>query len=219
MLIARTSLHDETVARLRAMVTEGELPPGSRIPERALCERFGISRTPLREALKVLAAEGLVELLPHRGARVTTLSAGALREVFEVVGALEALAGELACSRIDEAGLARIAGLHEAMAGHHRRGELAAYFACNEAIHEAIVAAAANPQLAEMYHLLSRRARRARYLANLTPERWDEAMAEHAALLAALQARDGARCAVLLRAHLDHKLATVVDAFASPGAE
>jgi DNA-binding GntR family transcriptional regulator len=214
MLIARTSLHEETVSRLRVMVTEGELLPGARIPERDLCERFGISRTPLREALKVLASEGLVELLPHRGARVTTLSADALREVFEVVGALEALAGELACSRIDEAGLARIGLLHDVMAGHRQRGDLAGYFACNEAIHEAIVAAAGNPQLGEVYHLLSRRARRARYLANLTPERWEQAMAEHEELLAALRARDGARCAALLREHIEHKLTTVVDAFA-----
>src|ERR1700738_2048711 len=97
MLISRISLHDETVSRLRAMILEGELLPGSRIAERELCDRFGISRTPLREALKVLAAEGLVELLPHRGARVSRLSDHELRDAFEIVSALEALAGELAC--------------------------------------------------------------------------------------------------------------------------
>jgi DNA-binding GntR family transcriptional regulator len=215
MLIARLSLHDETVARLRSMITEGELLPGARIPERELCDRFGISRTPLREALKVLASEGLVELLPHRGARVTMLSAPELRDAFEVVAALEGLAGELACRRIDEAALAEIEALHAEMAGHYRRGDLAAYFGCNQAIHEAINRAAGNQQLTELYALLSNRVRRARYLANHSPERWAAAMREHEEILDALRRRDGPACNALLRAHLAHKLYTV----AGPGDE
>src|ERR1700676_3071568 len=206
MLIARLSLHDETVARLRSMITEGELLPGARIPERELCDRFGISRTPLREALKVLASEGLVELLPHRGARVTMLSAPELRDAFEVVAALEGLAGELACRRIDAAALAEIEALHAEMAGHYRRGDLAAYFGCNQAIHEAINRAAGNHQLTELYALLSNRVRRARYLANHSPERWAAAMREHEEILDALRRHDGPACNVLLRAHLAHKL-------------
>jgi DNA-binding GntR family transcriptional regulator len=215
MLIARLSLHDETVARLRSMITEGELLPGARIPERELCDRFGISRTPLREALKVLASEGLVELLPHRGARVTMLSAPELRDAFEVVAALEGLAGELACRRIDAAALAEIEALHAEMAGHYRRGDLAAYFGCNQAIHEAINRAAGNHQLTELYALLSNRVRRARYLANHSPERWAAAMREHEEILEALRRRDGPACNMLLRAHLAHKLYTV----AGPGDE
>ena len=215
MLIARLSLHDETVARLRSMITEGELLPGARIPERELCDRFRISRTPLREALKVLASEGLVELLPHRGARVTMLSAPELRDAFEVVAALEGLAGELACRRIDAAALAEIEALHAEMAGHYRRGDLAAYFGCNQAIHEAINRAAGNHQLTELYALLSNRVRRARYLANHSPERWAAAMREHEEILEALRRRDGPACNMLLRAHLAHKLYTV----AGPGDE
>src|SRR3982074_2956292 len=117
--IVRLSLHDETVARLRTMITEGDLLPGARIAERELCDRFGISRTPLREALKVLASEGLVELLPHRGARVTSLSAVELRDAFEIVATLEALAGELACRRMDDAALAQIEADHLRMAEHY----------------------------------------------------------------------------------------------------
>src|ERR1700716_359205 len=162
MLISRLSLHDETVARLRTMITEGHLAPGSRIAERDLCDRFGISRTPLREALKVLASEGLVELLPHRGSRVTRLSAPELRDAFEIVAALEALAGELACQRITDAQVDEIAAVHARMEEHYRRGELTEYFACNQTIHEAINRAAGNPQLTGMYALLSNRVRRAR---------------------------------------------------------
>jgi DNA-binding GntR family transcriptional regulator len=209
--IARLSLHDETVARLRTMITEGDLLPGSRIAERELCDRFGISRTPLREALKVLASEGLVELLPHRGSRVTRLSEVDLRDAFEIVATLEALAGELACRRIGEAALAEIEAVHLRMAEHYRRGELADYFACNQLIHEAINRAAGNAQLTEMYGLVSNRVRRARYLANHSPERWAEAMREHDEILDALRRRDGTACAALLRAHLEHKLYTVTD--------
>jgi len=215
--ILRLSLHGETVARLRVMITEGELLPGSRIAERELCERFGISRTPLREALKVLASEGLVELLPHRGARVTQLSEVELRDAFEIVGTLEGLAGELACRRIDAAALAELEAVHQRMREHYRRGELAEYFACNQAIHEAINRAAGNAQLIEMYELVSNRVRRARFLANHSPERWAEAMREHDAILDALRRRDGAACGALLRAHLEHKLYTLTDGHA--GAE
>ena len=208
MLISRLSLHDETVARLRILITEGELAPGSRIAERELCDRFGISRTPLREALKVLASEGLVELLPHRGSRVTRISGPALRDAFEVVAALEALAGELAAARIDDAELAEIEALNARMRAHYDRGELAQYFACNQAIHEAINRAARNAQLTEMYALVSNRVRRARYFANHSAERWAEAMREHDAILAALKRRDGPASGALLRAHLEHKLYT-----------
>jgi DNA-binding GntR family transcriptional regulator len=214
MPIARLSLHDETVGRLRTMITEGDLPPGSRIAERELCGHFGISRTPLREALKVLASEGLVELLPHRGARVTRLSEVELRDAFEIVATLEALAGELACRRIDEAALAHIEALHQQMAGHFRRGELAEYFACNQLIHEAINRAAGNAQLTEMYGLVSNRVRRARYMANHSPERWAAAMREHEEILDALRRRDGKACGSLLRAHLEHKLYTLTDGIA-----
>ncbi len=214
--IVRFSLHDETTARLRAMIVDGVLLPGERLGERELSERFAISRTPLREALKVLAAEGLVELLPHRGARVTRLSAEDLRHSFELTGALEALAGELACARIDDAGIAAIAALTETMAMHHAAAERSDYFACNQRIHQAIVHAAGNPQLSDMYGVLSRRMRRARYLANVPRSRWDEAMHEHEQILALLRARDGTALGRLLREHLAHKYDVVRDIFAEP---
>ena len=209
MLIARVSLHEETVSRLRALIIEGSLRPGSRIDERELCQRFGISRTPLREALKVLASEGLVELLPHRGSRVTRLSATELRDAFEIVASLEALAGELACRRITDAQIDEIAAVHARMEEHYRRGELTEYFACNQSIHEAINRAAGNAQLTEMYALVSNRVRRARYMANHSPERWADAMREHVEILDALRRRDAVRCGRLLREHLEHKLYTV----------
>jgi len=203
--IARRALHDELVPRLRDLIFEGELTPGTRVPERALCERFGISRTPLREALKILASEGLIDLKHHRGAAVSRITSEEVDHMFEVMGALEALAGELACDRADDKAIGEIARLHAEMLAHHRRRELSEYFRCNQAIHEAIMKASGNPVLINLYRSLSVRIRRARYMANLSRGRWDQAVAEHEEILQALKARDGRRLGRLLRDHLTHK--------------
>jgi DNA-binding GntR family transcriptional regulator len=207
--LLRETLHDKVVARLRDLIVEGELPAGSRIAERELCERFGISRTPLREALKVLASEGLVELLPNRGARVAELTEADVENMFQVMGALEALSGALACRRITDAELAEITALHYQMLSHYARRQLPDYFRFNQAIHEAIMEAARNPVLRATYLGLSARIRRARYVANMSEQRWAAAVAEHEALLKALHARDGEAASRILKAHLDNKSAVV----------
>jgi len=205
----RPLLHDEVVADLRAMIVEGELGPGTRLPEKALCERFGISRTPLREAVRVLAAEGLVVLTPNRGASVTKITASDVDEMFPVMGSLEALSGELACQRITEEQLAEIRALHYQMILHYRRHELADYFRLNQAIHEKILEAAANGTLSAMHRSLEGRIRRARYMANMSATRWASAVAEHEAILEALNDRDGPRLAAILKEHLQNKCDTV----------
>ena len=210
--IERTSLHDTIVNRVRAMVYDGDLKPGDKVPERLLCETLGISRTPLREALKVLASEGVLELLPNRGARVAKLTAADVDEMFPVMGALEALAGELACANASEADLAELRALHYQMALHHTRGERAEYFALNQKIHEKIMGSAGNDLLVAMYEGLAGRIRRARYISSITPERWKQAMAEHEDMLAALEARDGPRLALVLRGHLQNKCEAVKEA-------
>lgn len=201
----RKLLHQATVDRVRDMIFSGELAPGARVPEIALCEQLGVSRTPLREAFKVLATEGLLELLPNRGARVARLTAEQVDEMFPVMAALEALAGELACARITDEQIAEVRALHYQMALHHARGELDDYFRLNQRIHERIMAAAGNPTLAQLYRGLSARIRRARYLANISRPRWDQAMAEHEEILAALARRDGPTLARVLRSHLMNK--------------
>ncbi len=210
--IVRRSLHDELVERLRVLITEGELEPGVKVPEKALCDRYAVSRTPMREALKVLAREGLVELVPNRGATVTRLTVADLDEVFPIMGVLEALAGELACKNIDDAGVAKIERHHAQMAQCYEQRDLKGYFSSNQEIHEAISAAAGNPTLTGMQSALAGRIRRARYLANMSDARWEEAVAEHEAMLKALRERDGTRLGAILRTHLENKCATVKDA-------
>jgi DNA-binding GntR family transcriptional regulator len=211
--ISRRPLHEEAVNRLRELIVQGQLAPGARLNERLLCQQLGISRTPLREAIKLLASEGLVALLPHRGAQVAPIEPGRLAETLEVMGALEALAGELACQHASAERIAEIRGLHEEMLAMHARVDLAGYFRYNQAIHLKIVEASGNATLGNMYRQLNANVLRARYMANLSRERWDEAVREHEQILAALTARDVARLRRLLKDHLVHKLASVADTF------
>ncbi len=207
--LPRSLLHNEAVAELRTMIIEGDLAPGSRLSEKELCERFDISRTPLREALRVLAVEALIVLTPNRGASVTQVTASDVDEMFPVMGALEALSGDLACQRITEDQLAEIRALHYQMVLHYRRRELADYFQLNQEIHEKILASAANKTLTAMHRSLEGRIRRARYMANMSEPRWAEAVAEHEAMLGALNDRDGPLLASILKAHLQNKCDTV----------
>ncbi|AZO76513.1 MULTISPECIES: GntR family transcriptional regulator [unclassified Bosea (in: a-proteobacteria)] len=201
------SLHEGLLVALRDFIVEGNLADGARVPERALCERFNISRTPLREALKVLAAEGLIELLPNRGARVRQLSPEDIRELFDVMGGLEALAGRLACERISEAEFTEIEQVHHEMYRFYLRRDMHGYFHCNQAIHQLIVAAAGNATLAATYAGLAGRIRRVRYSANLAKDRdrWGEAMREHEAILDALRRRAGSELSDILFVHLRNK--------------
>ena len=205
-------LHEEVVSRLREILLEAEIPPGARIPERELCTRLDISRTPLREALKVLAADGLVVLLPHRGSRVAKLTSQDVQHLFEVCQGLEALAGDLACERISDTECAEISAAHHEMVGHHKRGDLIQYYRCNRQIHEAIVRAARNPVLSTLYEFVTARIRRARYVTPMTPASWAIAVHEHEAILNALLRRDGIALAHILRTHLRHKREEVIRA-------
>lgn len=211
-LVERRLLHEEGVDRLRDMIVQGELAPETKLNERVLAAQLGISRTPLREAIKFLASEGLVELLPNRGAVVASLKAGKVKEIFAVLGALEASAGELACRDATDADIAEIRALHYQMVAHHARGELAQYFRYNQQIHIRIVECAGNATLTQIYRGLNAHVRRARYMANLSRERWDKAVREHEEILDALSARDSKRLQSLLRDHLANKLVLVMEA-------
>lgn len=208
---ARRSLSEQAAETLRHLVVEGELAPGARLGEVALSTQLGVSRTPLREAFKILAREGLVVLEPHKGARVAPLCLEELENTIEVMAALERLAGTLVVVRAQEEEIAEIRALHHDMLAARARRDLARYFEVNQAIHLRLVEACRNPVLAAQYRTLNARIRRYRYMANLSPERWAEAVAEHEAILEALEARDGGRLGELLARHLEHKLRPLRD--------
>lgn len=208
--ITRTSLHQELVDRLQLLIIGGELEPGAKVPEKDLCSQFGVSRTPLREALKVLASDGLVRLEPNRGAWVTTVTISEVEEVFPVLGALEALSGKLACLHITDAEIDEIRALHDQMVQSYERRDLDSYFSINQKIHRAILLAARNETLATSCQALSLRMQRARYLANMSEGRWYDAVQEHEKILTFLATRNGKKLAKTLRDHMEAKRVSVV---------
>jgi DNA-binding GntR family transcriptional regulator len=212
------SLHGEILLRLRDYVVEGNIPDGARVPERQLCEMFGISRTPLREALKVLAAEGLIELLPNRGARIRQLSQRDLEELFDVMAGLESLAGRLACEAITDEEITAIEQLHYEMYGHYLHRDMHGYFQTNQRIHESIVAAARNETLRTAYANFAGRIRRVRYSANFARkrQRWAEAMREHEAILDALRRRAGSELSDIMFQHLRNKRMAAIEHLTEP---
>lgn len=212
----RRGLHDQAVERLRALIVAGTLPAGAALVETELSAALGISRTPLREALKLLAVEGLVELRPNRSPRVAELRADAVTELFEAIAAIERAAAELAARRIGPAELERLRRLQTEMEEHHAAGELAPYFALNQQIHALIVASARNAPLREAHEALHARAEIARRRALDRRGRWDESVAEHRAILAALEARDPERAGRLLADHVGHTGTALLAGLAGP---
>lgn len=213
--ILRRNLHDELAVQLKDMLTRGELKPGEKISEPTLCERFGVSRTPLREALKVMAAEGLIILSPHRGARVARISPEEVNEIFPIMGVLEAMAGEEACARATEVDVARLEKLHAEMVQYYQASDAPGYLRLNRQIHEALFDLAGNGALTQLYQTLMVRIHQVRFVAQKSPERWAEAVADHEAMMVALRARDKAKLGAILKEHLRHRAVSVNEAMAS----
>lgn len=200
--IPRLALHQEVANRLRQRIIEGALRAGSKLNERELCERLNVSRTPLREAIKMLAAEGLVELMPNRGAVVAVLDEQDVFDTFEVIAGLEGMSGELAAQRITDEELAEIRALHFEMCAAHARRDLPTYYGLNAAIHERINAAARNPVLTQVWRNVNARLQVLRFRSNLDEGKWQRALEEHEAMVELLAQRDAAGLRELLITHL-----------------
>ena len=205
------TLHEEVVSWLRDRIVEGEFEPGSHVPERLICERLGISRTPLREAYKVLASEHLLTLLPNRGAVVARLSTQDVEDAMQMMATLEGLAGELLCARISDAEIGAIRSLHEEMVGHHEAGRLMDYFKINQRIHDELVKASGNALLLKTYLGVGSRFRRFRYAGNRAESRWRRAVLEHEQILMVIEDRDGELLGHLMRAHVRNGWKVVKD--------
>ena len=150
--IARTSLHTEVTARLRSLIVESHIKPGERVPELEISKDLGVSRTPIREALKVLASEGLVDLLPLRGAVVKTFSDKDASDMLEVMGLLENFAAQKAC-QADQKKIDKVLAMHEKMKAMFAKGKRPEYFDLNQKIHDALVEMSGNKSLM-MVHTL-----------------------------------------------------------------
>ena len=202
--IRRRPLHDEATERIRDLIVEGRLAAGEWINEAELCQQLQISRTPLREAIKVLATEGLVELVPRRGARVAQLSLRELTDLFEALAGVEGLAAELAAERISATDLEKLHELQATIEQSHKARNRLAYFHENHELHVAIVRCSGNSAIVDIHARLIARVRRARYQAILSEARWSASVEEHAQILAALARRDARRAGELMRQHVAH---------------
>lgn len=208
--IARVGLTEQVAARLRTLLVEGRIAPGAKLNERVLSEQLRVSRTPLREAIKLLAVEGLVDLLPNRGAVAVKLDESDVIHTFEVLARLEALSGELAAQRIDDPALQELRALHFEMMACYTRRELSSYYRLNARIHDAINAAASNPVLSATYRTINARVQALRFRTNQDNTKWKRAVQEHERMIEALEARDGAAMSQVLVEHLNHKRDTVL---------
>lgn len=200
---------------LRDAIVTGRLKPGARIVERRLSAELNVSRTPIREALKLLELDGLVVISRNRGAEVTAFSPIEATRLFDVIAALEGLAARRLAARLPTRTLAELEDLHARMVFHYNRSQIDPYFETNSAIHDLIVAACGNPELAHTHARLMLRARRGRYMAIMSPERWKQSVGEHEALMEALRARDPDAAAAAWTTHLTHTGETLAQALAS----
>jgi len=197
-----TSLHDGVATRLRSMVFDGELAPGTFIDEKALADVWQVSRTPLREALKVLAAEGLVELVPHRGCRVIELSEADADALFPVMALLEGRCAFEAASKANEVDLRRLQQLHGALEHHAAALDIDGYYRANHDFHSCVQELANNRWLDRVTADLRRfmRLMRGRQLA--LPGRIDASINEHRVLIDAFVQGDAARAERAMHDHL-----------------
>lgn len=210
--VASLPLASQVASTLRDMIVQDELQPGMRIRERQLSERLNVSRTPLREAIRILVSEKLVESLPNRGAIVADPSPSKVRQMLEVLGGMESLGGRIATQVASDDEIAEIRALHhEMLAAYHRKDKLT-YFKLNQSIHKGIIAASGNEILVETHAQLNARLYRVRYISNQRNERWHEAVDQHEKIIAALEARNGELLARLLIEHLGETWAKAKDA-------
>ncbi len=203
--ISRKPLSAEVVEGIREMIIGGKLKPGARLIESELCELFGISRTPFREALKLLESEGLVVLKPNRGATVSVMTEREISDLFEVVASLERSAVEMAVRRLDTKGVGMLRSQHDRMIRFYEDQKRRECFQIDYEIHQHIVKATGNALMIATHAGLMARTRRARYLALSLQSRWDESMAEHENFMLAIERGNARRAGEMM---LDHVLQT-----------
>ena len=209
-VIVRAPLHVQVAERLRVLIDSGELAPGTRLNEIELCNTMGVSRTPLREAIRSLATEGLIELQPNRGAIVSIVSQEDVTEILPIMASLEGLGGRLAAIHMDQSKIVQVRKIHDQMIAHYKNNEVAEYFETNRLIHELITEGSGNQTLVDTINSLSAKVRRARFSAQMTQESWAKAVSEHEEMIAALEAQDPDRLEAILVQHVETKRATIL---------
>ena len=204
------NLHEAIFQKLRLLLVEGKIAPGSKLNERELAESLHVSRTPIREAIRRLAADGLVELIANRGAIAVQLSLEDVIHTFNVIADLEGFSGELAANNISDAILSELEALQYEMMASYARRDLSTYYNLNLRIHHLINQAANNPVLAQLFSQVNARIEALRFRSNQDGVKWEKAVEEHQEMLGALKARDSARMRKIMIQHVQNKRDVVV---------
>jgi len=211
--IRSAPLHEQVADQIREMVRKGHLDQGQKISELEFCQELGISRTPLREALRVLASEGLVELTPRKGARVSRPSLDEIRDMFEVMAVLEGLCARTAATQSTAADLQTVEALHETLEEAHRARDEERYIQANQEFHQFVQSLAANRTLSDIVSGLRQKIFLYRYRQLYQPGRLDDSIREHRALLEAFRRRDGTAAEALMKQHLQAQCQALVDLY------
>jgi DNA-binding GntR family transcriptional regulator len=198
-------------AQIKEAILSGVLRPLERITEGSVAARLGLGRTPVREAFGVLAAEGLIVIVPQRGSFVSQLSIEDILEMYQIRTPLECMAARIAAETIDESGLAALARLVETEAGHAGTRTARESLRVSAEFHRAIIACVRNQRLEALVTQLQSQVHRVRMLWPSTVTRLDDTWKEHADLLAALKARDPDAAERLMRLHLERARASTLD--------
>lgn len=210
------SLHDNIVTQLRELLLNGQLTSGAKVPEAALCRRFGVSRTPLREALKVLASEGFLILRPNRGAIVAPIDPTAIIPILEVKGALERLIGLTVPERLSETEFQSLEEIHQNLRTALERNDHSEYTRLNYEFHKGLCHAARNPILSQIYESLQQKLWRFRFAVN---EHYNEELrsfTEHERIMTALRARTRLDLAERLEEHNRQTGLAMMEALTKP---
>ena len=202
MRLVQNSLHQEVASTLREEMFAGTLAPGSFIDEVALCERLEISRTPLREALKLVTAEGLMRHEPRRGCFVNEVTEQDLDDIFPVIALLEGRCAYEAARNASDADLQELGALHDKLQGHAKAARITDYYATNFAIHEAIILLANNRWLSQSIADLRKILKLSRLQSLGAPGRLAQSLSEHMTVFAALKSRDSEGAEAAMRTHL-----------------
>ena len=204
------NLHEAIFQKLRLLLVEGKIAPGSKLNERELAESLHVSRTPIREAIRRLAADGLVELITNRGAIALQLSLEDVIHTFDVIADLEGFSGELAANNITNTTLSELEALQYEMMASYARRNLSSYYKLNLRIHHLINQAANNPVLTQLFSQVNARIEALRFRSNQDGVKWEKAVEEHQEMLDALKTRDSVRMRKIMIQHVRNKRDVVV---------
>ena len=201
-VIEKKTLHEEIANNLRELIMSGELQEGDKIKEDELCSSMGISKTPLREALRVLSVEGLIKLVPNRGSFVSTPTFEEIREMFDVMSVLEGICARAAAEKMSAKDLAALEKLHDRLENNFKRRAQREYIRINNQFYAFVQELAGNRTLNQIVNGLRQKILLYRYQSLNLPERFEQSIQEHRDLIEAFRKKDPKKVETLMRRHL-----------------